>query len=102
MTVKELKQELKSRGLKTSGNKAVLKERLAEALAQSESQTSSDPVTTEEVDNVDSTIADFEDYINVSDYNQKSFLQYLYPSILANLSHSNLIYPRTQINLFVS
>ena len=92
MTVSELKQELKSRGLKVSGLKAVLKKRLAEAIAESDTQTSSDPVTTEEVDNVDSTIADFEDYINVRNYNQKSFLQYLYPSILLNpVNQSNLI-----------
>lgn len=92
MTVKELKAELKSRGLKTSGNKALLKERLTEAIAQSESQqTSSDPVTTEEVDNVDSTIADFEDYINVrSNYNPK-ILPPVFISIHSGKSYSKQI-----------
>ena len=66
MTVKELKQELKSRGLKMSRVKSVLKERLSEAIAAD--KPSSEPASTE-VDNVESTIADFEDYINVRDYN---------------------------------
>ena len=70
MTVKELKQELRSRGLKMSGVKSVLKERLSEAITAD--KPSSEPAVSTEVDNVDSTIADFEDYINVRHYNPSS------------------------------
>ena len=71
MTVKELKQELKSRGLKTSGLKAELKIRLSEALASSEPTIAetTDALTTE-----DTTIADFEEYINVRTKNNPFIL----------------------------
>ena len=63
MTVKELKQELKSRGLKLTGKKAELQERLNAAFEDEEIAAT---ISNNEMDdNHEATIADFEEYINV-------------------------------------
>eukprot|EP00485_Elphidium_margaritaceum_P010251 CAMPEP_0202703204 /NCGR_PEP_ID=MMETSP1385-20130828/16069_1 /ASSEMBLY_ACC=CAM_ASM_000861 /TAXON_ID=933848 /ORGANISM="Elphidium margaritaceum" /LENGTH=359 /DNA_ID=CAMNT_0049361007 /DNA_START=83 /DNA_END=1162 /DNA_ORIENTATION=- len=64
MTVKELKQELKSRNLKTTGNKSELKERLSEALQGDAANHKNGSNEQHGEDVHDATIKDFEEYIN--------------------------------------